>query len=676
MAPDSKPSKPPKKDPRAWDALTPALPPWILDAVSSWGFARATPVQASVINIFSTHKDVVVEAVTGSGKTLAFLIPLVQRILRADTATKRHHIAVIVVSPTRELATQIHAVLTSLLKFHPPSSEILPLLAAADDGEKRTLTTEPVVVPQLLVGGSHTVQQDLSFFLRQSPNFIVATPGRLVELMSSPHVHTPSSSFEALVLDEADRLLDLGFKPDLQRILAHLPKQRRTGLFSASVSEAVSEIIRVGLRNPVKIAVKVKTLNGDTIEERRTPASLKMTYLVTRPDQKLPALAQLLAKLAAESRTPQKTIIFLSTCSAVDYFQHVLPAAVLPVEGYSLVPLHGKQASHIREKNTARFMKSTLPTILLTTDVASRGLDFPQVDLVVQLDPPSDPKAFIHRAGRAGRAGRKGLSVIFLHPGREEDYIPFLEVRKTPVIPLMDPEIDLTSSDSAYTPERISSLIRQTVKTDRALHDKAQKAFVSWLRAYSKHAASSIFRVPDLDWTLLGHGWGLLRLPKMPELKRHDFTGDRFLGLGKDGNTEDAVLDWENYAYASKQQEAQRQEALVLARDPEHAAAREDKLAQERAKRKRNSEAWSGKHAAEDVRTDRRDKKQKRRDAERKEHMTEEEKVEDMDLQRMLAEIRAKNAEKAARERAEARAARVAAGGGGGGGDDRFEGFD
>ncbi|KAJ1338616.1 ATP-dependent RNA helicase DDX55/SPB4 [Microdochium nivale] len=652
MAPESKPAR---KDPRAWDALTPSLAEWILEALSSWGFARATPVQASVINIFGTHKDVVVEAVTGSGKTLAFLIPLVQRILRGDGPTKRHHIAVIVVSPTRELATQIHSVLTSLLKFHPPSAEILPLL---DGEDKRPYTgTDPVVVPQLLVGGATTVQQDISFFLRHSPNFVVATPGRLVELLSSQHVHTPSSTFEALVLDEADRLLDLGFKPDLQKILGHLPKQRRTGLFSASVSEAVGEIIRVGLRNPVKIAVKVKTLNGDVVEERKTPASLRMTYLTTPPDQKLPALVQLLEKL--EPR-PQKSIIFLSTCSAVDYFQHIL-AAVLP-EGFALIPLHGKHAAHVREKNTSRFMKSTAPTILLTTDVASRGLDFPQVDLVVQLDPPSDPKAFIHRAGRAGRAGRKGLSVIFLHPGREEDYIPFLDVRKTPVVPLDNPPIDLSSTTAIAAAENTTSLIRATVRTDRALHDKAQKAFVSWLRAYSKHAASSIFRVADLDWTALGHGWGLLKLPKMPELKRHNFAGDRFLGLPA------GEMDWDSYAYASRQRELQRLESLRLARDPEHVAAQLGKFAAERDKRKRNAEAWSGKHAAEDVRTDRREKKQKRREAERVEGMTEQEKVQEDDLQGLLAQVRRMNAEKAAKERAEAAAARSAAGGNGGGG--------
>lgn len=127
-----------------------------------------------------------------------------------------------------------------------------------------------MVIPQLLVGGDITPAQDLSRFLKHSPNLLISTPGRLLELLSSPHVHCPQSSFEVLVMDEADRLLDLGFKEDLQKILGRLPKQRRTGLFSASMSEAVDQLIRVGLRNPVKIAVKVKSVTGG--EDRRTPS--------------------------------------------------------------------------------------------------------------------------------------------------------------------------------------------------------------------------------------------------------------------------------------------------------------------------------------------------------------------------------------------------------------------
>ena len=149
-------------------------------------------------------------------------------------------------------------------------------MTSEDDGEP--IQTEelspsfvgPRIFSQLLVGGDTSTSQDLSTFLKNSPSLLVATPGRLLELLSSPHVKCPQSSFEVLVLDEADRLLDLGFREDLQKILTRLPKQRRTGLFSASVSEAVGEIVRVGLRNPVKIAVKVKGVDGG--QDRSTPS--------------------------------------------------------------------------------------------------------------------------------------------------------------------------------------------------------------------------------------------------------------------------------------------------------------------------------------------------------------------------------------------------------------------
>ena len=169
---------------------------------------------------------------------------------------------------------QIHGVLQSLLGFHEPSA------AAVDTSEADNHPFHPTstlrIVSQLLVGGATMPAQDLSFFLKHSPNVLIATPGRLLELLSSPHVHCTPSSFEVLVLDEADRLLDLGFKEDLQKILSRLPKQRRTGLFSASVSEAVDQIVRVGLRNPVRIAVKVKGYAGG--EGQRTPARFDMLF--------------------------------------------------------------------------------------------------------------------------------------------------------------------------------------------------------------------------------------------------------------------------------------------------------------------------------------------------------------------------------------------------------------
>ncbi|KAK0103640.1 ATP-dependent rRNA helicase spb4 [Cadophora gregata] len=610
MAPDADK----KKDPRAWDALTPPLAEWVLDAITAMGFARMTPVQASTIPLFMGNKDVVVEAVTGSGKTLAFLIPVVEKLLRLEEPIKKHHVGAIIVSPTRELATQIHSVLLTLLGFHQPSAEALQPL---EEGEKRKLSSTLSVVPQLLLGGTTTPAQDLSRFLKNSPNLLISTPGRLLELLSSPHVHCPQSSFEVLVLDEADRLLDLGFKDDLQKILGRLPKQRRTGLFSASVSEAVGEIVRVGLRNPVKIAVKVKSASGD---DKRTPASLQMSYLLTPPTHKFPALLSLLSQL---DPTPQKSIIYLSTCAAVDYFTHIL-AALLPKQ-FTLIPLHGKHPPNVRQKNFAKYITTVTPSILLTTDVAARGLDIPQVDLVVQIDPPSDPKVFLHRCGRAGRAGRKGLSVIFLQPGREEDYIPFLEVRKTPITPLKKPVITITDDDAAL----VTSKMRKEVLADRALYDKGQRAFVSWVKAYSKHQASSIFRVADLEWTELGNAWGLVRLPKMPELKK--WEGDKTLGV---------KLNLSEYEYKDKVREKARRVAMEEEKNKAPYVPSEEVV-----RKRKEREAWSHKHEQQDVKEMRREKKKRKKEAERLEGMTEEERKKEDELQALIELVRKKNLE-------------------------------
>jgi len=539
------------------------------------------------------------------------LIPVVEKLLRLEEPIKKHHIGAIIVSPTRELATQIHSVLLSLLAFHQPSAE---LLNPSEDGDQRRSTSTLSVLPQLLLGGTTTPAQDLSRFLKNSPNLLISAPGRLLELLSSPHVHCPQNSFEVLVLDEADRLLDLGFKDDPQKILGRPPKQRRTGLFSASVSEAVGEIVRVGLRNPVKIAVKVKSASGD---DKRTPASLQMSYLLTPPSHKFPALLSLLSQLQP---TPQKAIIYLSTCAAVDYFQHIL-SALLPNQ-FSLIPLHGKHPSNVRQKNFSNYIKAITPTILLTTDVAARGLDIPQVDLVIQIDPPSDPKVFLHRCGRAGRAGRKGLSVIFLQPGREEDYIPFLEVRKTPITSLKRPFITVTDEDAKL----VASKIRKEVLADRALYDKGQRGFVSWVKAYSKHQASSIFRVADLDWAELGNAWGLVRLPKMPELK--NWEGDKNLGV---------KLNMAEYAYKDKIREKARRVAMEEEKTKEPFVPSEEMV-----RKRKEREAWSHKHEMQDVKEARREKKRRKREAERLESMTEEERVKEEELQGLLKQVRKK----------------------------------
>lgn len=352
--------------------------------------------------------------------------------------------------------------------------------------------------------------------------------------------------------------------------------------------------------------------------------SLQMSYLVLPASHKLPALSKLLSTVEP---VPSKTIVYLSTCAAVDYFQHVLPSIIPSRDGqsFSLVPLHGKHPPNVRQKNFSKFANSVTSSILLTTDVAARGLDIPQVDLVVQVDPPTDPKVFLHRCGRAGRAGRKGLSVIFLQPGREEDYIPFLEVRKTPIHPLKLGGAPVTETEATDA----AKALRKVVLTDRAFHDKAQRGFVSWVKSYSKHQASSIFRVTDIDWEDAGKAWGLLKLPKMPELKRWD--GDKSLGM---------KIDFAAYAYKDKQREQSRQQEMKEREEAASQLAGEHPTSQ-----KPNKRAWSQKLDQRDEREVRRTKKQAKREHEKWQQMTPAEREKHLELQRLVEDVKRKTAE-------------------------------
>ena len=345
--------------------------------------------------------------------------------------------------------------------------------------------------------------------------------------------------------------------------------------------------------------------------------SLQMTYLAMPASHKITALAQLLQKL---DPPPLKTIVYLSTCAGVDYYRHLL-SHVLSLNEISIltVPLHGKHPPRVRNKNFSLFTNSTIPALLITTDVAARGLDVPQVDLVVQIDAPIDPKDFLHRCGRAARAGRKGLSVIFLHQGREEDYIPFLQVRKTPITPLKHPPISITPEQELTTTTQLQNLI----KTDRALHDKGQRAFVSWVQSYSKHQAASIFRIADLDWASLAAGWGLLKLPRMPELK----------GLT---NIEPITvpMNWDTYKYKDSTREKRRLGDLKAEPD--------DQLqpSAKRSSKQQKSQSWSQKHEAQEERSRRREQRHAKRQWERVEKMNPEEKARQTELEGMIAEIK------------------------------------
>ncbi|KAJ7032492.1 DEAD-domain-containing protein [Mycena alexandri] len=607
----------------SWSTLPTSLTPWILDVIQSMGHTQMTPVQASTIPLFMQHKDVVVEAVTGSGKTLAFVIPILERLIRRDRKLRKHELGALIISPTRELATQIHSIFSLFLSAQPK----VPLADDADPAE--TPAAEYPDALLLISSNKFSPAHDVQRFTTTGADIVIGTPGRVEEFLLGKGKNIVSvKELEVLVLDEADRLLDLGFQAAVTRIITQLPKQRRTGLFSATMTDAdaLSELVRVGLRNPARIVVKVQAKKlrpagaegPQVVEERRIPANLKIHYIVCHASEKLVQLTRIISSEVTDHKSA-RFIVYFATGACVDYFYRILQD-LLPA-GTSLFSLHGGLPPSARTRTLAGFSDAPstpdAPSVLLATDVAARGLDLPQVDIIIQFDPPSDPKAFSHRCGRTARAGRSGRAWVLL-VGRETAYVDFLAIRKIPiserpyfagtgdqVMSLPTAREEAEDGEEPVRPDdgEVSVLlgrIRKTILKDRAIHDQAAKAFVSFVRAYSKHEASYIFRVKDLDLIGVAKSFGLLRLPKMPELR--DLTREGW---------EDAVVDWNAFAYLDKAQEAKRLvdgAAAATVLDTEREKRRAD-----RAEKQKANGAWSVKVVKKEEREKRREKKGKKR---------------------------------------------------------------
>ena len=305
-----------------------------LSALREMGFSRATPVQAATIPRLLAHQDVAVQACTGSGKTLAFLIPALEMLSRRDDPLKQHQIGVIVIEPTRELAVQVHRVALQLA------------------------STRPSTRLALLVGGTD-VRADLSQFREDGGHVVIGTPGRIDDVMGRLSLLS-TRELELLILDEADRLLDMGFEPTLNAILSRLPKQRRTGLFSATQTSEVLQLVRAGLRNPVKVEVKVLASTasssnspspGAPTKARATPSTLDNLYMVIDEAQKLP---QLVAFLRAQLAARKKVMVYFLTCACVDYYVAVLPQ-LADLAGVPLRALHGEWQPRLPRSSGRRF---------------------------------------------------------------------------------------------------------------------------------------------------------------------------------------------------------------------------------------------------------------------------------------------------------------------------------
>ncbi|KAK4556629.1 ATP-dependent RNA helicase [Recurvomyces mirabilis] len=432
-----------------------------MKAINGMSFENMTEIQRRGIPPLLAGKDVLGAAKTGSGKTLAFLIPAVE-MLHSLKFKPRNGTGVIIVSPTRELALQIFGVARELMEHHSQTFGIV-------------------------IGGA--ARRAEAEKLSKGVNLLIATPGRLLDHLQNTQGFT-FKNLRALIIDEADRILEVGFEDEMRQIVKILPKDdRQTMLFSATQTTKVEDLARISLRpGPLYI-------NVDHHQEHSTVAGLEQGYVICEADMRFRLLFTFLKK-----HPKKKIIVFFSSCNCVKYYSELLNYIDLPV-----LDLHGKQKQQKRTNTFFEFCNATQGT-LICTDVAARGLDIPAVDWIVQFDPPDDPRDYIHRVGRTARgATGKGKSLMFLQPN-EVGFLGHLKEARVPLV-----EFELPPKKIVDIQSQLEALIGKNYY----LNKSAKDGYRSYLQAYASHSLRSVFNVNQLDLKKVAKSFGFPTPPRV-----------------------------------------------------------------------------------------------------------------------------------------------------------------
>ncbi len=427
-------------------------------------FKALADIQQKAIPFALKGSDILGAAKTGSGKTLAFLVPVLENLYRRKW-TELDGLGALILSPTRELAIQIFEVLRKIGRYHTFSAG-------------------------LVIGGK-SLQEERERLGRM--NILVCTPGRMLQHMDQTAAFE-IDNLQMLVLDEADRIMDMGFQSTVDAIVEHLPKERQTLLFSATQTKKVSDLARLSLRDPEYVSVHEAASSA-------TPSTLQQNYITTPLHDKLDTLWSFL-----RANLKFKILVFLSSGKQVRFvyesFRHLQP-------GIPLLHLHGRQKQTARLDITTRF-SATKNACLFATDVVARGLDFPAVDWVIQLDCPEDADTYIHRVGRTARYERNGRAVLFLEPSEEEGMLKRLEQRKVPI-----ERINVRQKKQ----QSIKNQLQNMCFKDPELKYLGQKAFVSYTRSVHLQKDKEVFKLKELPLEEFASSLGLPGAPKIKFLK-------------------------------------------------------------------------------------------------------------------------------------------------------------
>ncbi|XP_037095350.1 ATP-dependent RNA helicase DDX18 isoform X2 [Syngnathus acus] len=450
-----------------------------LKGVKEMGFEHMTDIQHKSIRPLLDGRDVLAAAKTGSGKTLAFLIPSIELIYKLRFMP-RNGTGVVILSPTRELAMQTYGVIKELMTHH-------------------------VHTYGLIMGGSNRSAEAQK--LANGINILVATPGRLLDHLQN----TPGfmyKNLQCLIIDEADRILEVGFEEELKQIIKLLPKKRQTMLFSATQTRKVEDLARISLKKePLYVGV-------DDNKDTATVDGLEQGYVVCPSEKRFLLLFTFLKK-----NRKKKLMVFFSSCMSVKFHYELLNYIDLPV-----MAIHGKQKQTKRTTTFFQFCNAD-SGILLCTDVAARGLDIPEVDWIVQYDPPDDPKEYIHRVGRTAR-GINGIGHALLILRPEE--LGFLRFLKQAKVPLSEFEFSWSKISD------IQSQLEKLIEKNYYLHKSAQEAYKSYVRAYDSHSLKQIYSVNTLNLPMVAMSFGF-KVPPYVDLNVHGGKGAKLQKRGGGG---------------------------------------------------------------------------------------------------------------------------------------------
>lgn len=441
-------------------------------------YRLVTEIQKQTIGLALQGKDVLGAAKTGSGKTLAFLVPVLEALYRLQW-TSADGLGVLIISPTRELAYQTFEVLRKVGKNHDFSAG-------------------------LIIGG-----KDLKHEAERinNINILVCTPGRLLQHMDET-ICFHATNLQMLVLDEADRILDMGFADTMNAIIENLPKKRQTLLFSATQTKSVKDLARLSLKNPEYVWVHEKA-------KYSTPATLEQNYIVCELPQKISVLYSFL-----RSHLKKKSIVFFSSCKEVQYLYRVF-CRLRP--GISILALHGRQQQMRRMEVYNEFVHKRA-AVLFATDIAARGLDFPAVNWVLQFDCPEDANTYIHRAGRTARYKEDGEALLILLPS-EKGMVQLLLQKKVPV-----KEIKINPEKLIDVQKKLESFLAE----DQDLKERAQRCFVSYIRSVYLMKDKEIFDVSKLPIPEYALSLGLAVAPRVRFLQKMQKQPIKELAVSQD----------------------------------------------------------------------------------------------------------------------------------------------